>query len=121
MLVRKLEDCKEFTAGDGAFLRELLHPDKDNLKIRYSFAAAKVLPGQTTKRHRLQTSEIYYILKGKGLMRVGEEHAEVSPGCLVYIPPNADQRISNTSDEDLEFVCIVDPAWKPKDEEIFDE
>jgi mannose-6-phosphate isomerase-like protein (cupin superfamily) len=28
------------------------------------------------------------------------------------------QRIRNTSEGNLEFLCIVDPAWRQEDEEV---
>ena len=120
MFLKKLEDIKEIIAGDDSILRELLHPDKADLHIRYSLAYAKVLPGKTTKPHRLKASEVYYIIAGKGLMHIDKESFEVSPGCAVYIPPNSIQHIKNTSDSDLIFLCIVDPAWRKEDEEILD-
>jgi mannose-6-phosphate isomerase-like protein (cupin superfamily) len=120
MFLKRLKDCKEIIAGDDSILRELLHPEKEDLQIRYSLAHAKVLPGRATKRHRLKTSEVYYIIAGNGLMHIDEESFEVNPGCTVYIPPKATQHIENTSDSDLNFLCIVDPAWCEEDEEVLD-
>jgi len=31
-----------------------------------------------------------------------------------------DQYIENTGDSDLKFLCIVDPAWREENEEVFD-
>jgi mannose-6-phosphate isomerase-like protein (cupin superfamily) len=120
MLIKRLKDCDEFMAGDGSMLRELLHPDKANLKIRYSIAHAKVAVGQTTKPHKLKSSEVYYLIEGQGLMHIDEETSEVSAGCVVYIPPGSMQYIENSGNSDLTFLCIVDPAWQPEDEEVFD-
>jgi mannose-6-phosphate isomerase-like protein (cupin superfamily) len=120
MFLKQLKDSKEIIAGDDSILRELLHPEKDNLKIRYSLAHAKVPLGKTTKPHRLETSEAYYIITGYGLMHIDEESFDVSPDSVVYIPPNATQYIENTSDSDLIFLCIVDPAWRKEDEEVFE-
>ncbi len=118
MLVRRVKDCEEFIAGDDSVLRELLHPAKGNVEIRYSLAHAKVGPGRRTKAHRLKTAEVYYILKGHGRMQVDAEAAPVTAGCAVYIPPGSVQYIENTGADDLVFLCIVDPAWRQADEEI---
>ncbi|MBN2182189.1 MAG: cupin domain-containing protein [Sedimentisphaerales bacterium] len=120
MFVKYLKDCREFTAGDDSTLRELLHPDKMDAKIRYSLAHAKITVGRKTRPHRLQTSEVYYILSGQGLMHIDNKSFEVGPQCAVYIPPNAVQFIENTGSSELEFLCIVDPAWRQADEEILD-
>lgn len=121
MLIIKFEDCQEIVAGDNCILREYLHPDKQDVDIRYSLAHAKVPVGQTTWKHSLKTTEVYYIMKGQGLMTVDNESMPLKQNDTVYIPPKAIQCIENTGDVDLEFVCIVDPAWKKEDEVIEDE
>ncbi len=118
MLVRSLSDCEEFVAGDGSLLRELLHPDKMEAEIRYSLAHARVAPGQATRPHRLVASEVYYILAGCGRMFINDESQVVGAGCAVYIPPGSTQFIENTGDDELVFLCIVDPAWREQDEEL---
>jgi mannose-6-phosphate isomerase-like protein (cupin superfamily) len=120
MRVKDLKDCAEFISGDSAVLRELFNPSKEDLALRYSLAWAKVLPGRTTRLHRLRTSEVYYILEGRGEMHIDEEKRTVGPGQAVYIPPRSRQRIKNTDRSSLIFLCIVDPAWRPEDEEIID-
>ncbi len=119
MYVKDLKDCEEFIAGDNTVLRELLHPDKSDLKLRYSLAHATLAPGLISKLHSLSTSEVYYILQGEGLMHIDEEEKMVYPGQAVYIPPHAKQYITNTGQADLVFICLVDPAWREEDEEVF--
>ncbi len=118
MLIRRIQDCREITAGDDTRLREVLNPLTDPLALRYSLAVARVAPGQTTFLHRLRNSEVYHLLEGRGEMRVDDECECVEAGDVVYIPPGALQQITNTGDGDLVFVCIVDPAWRAEDEEI---
>ena len=119
MLVRHLNDCDEITAGDSSILREFLHPAKADVQIRYSLAHAKVEPGYATKPHKLKSSEVYYILAGKGLMHIDEQSLEVTSDCAVYIPPQSVQYIENTGDSELKFLCIVDPAWREEDEVLY--
>jgi len=118
MFIRELHDCEEFTAGDNCALREVLHPDKADLALRYSLAHAVVKPGDTTWLHRLRTSEVYYIIEGEGVMHINDESAPIRPGSTVYIPPMAKQCITNSGKTDLKFICIVDPAWRKEDEEV---
>lgn len=120
MFLRHLKDCKEFRAADASLLRELLHPEKADLQIRYSLAHARVVPGEATKPHILRTSEVYYIIAGRGVMHIDDESREVRPGCAVYIAPHSKQYIENTAGSDLEFLCIVDPAWREEDEQVLD-
>lgn len=118
MFIRDLRDCQEITAGDRSVLRELLHPDKAALKLRYSLAHATVLPGRKSIPHRLRTSEVYYILGGEGVMHINDEQARVIQGQAIYIPPNARQFITATGRTPLRFLCIVDPAWRKQDERV---
>jgi mannose-6-phosphate isomerase-like protein (cupin superfamily) len=120
MLIQKLNACSEFVAGDGTLLRELLHPDKQPIALRYSLAHAIVQPHQTSTPHSLKTSEVYYILSGVGEMHIDDEVQQVEPGDAIYIPPNARQSICNTGTEPLVFICIVDPAWRKEDETLYE-
>lgn len=118
MLIVPLNDCPEFIAGDDTRLREMLHPDKADLALRYSLAHATLEPGKESYPHRLKGSEVYFIIEGKGLMYIAEEAREVFPGDTVYIPPMARQFIRNIGEVPLRFICIVDPAWRKEDEEV---
>ncbi len=119
MFLRYLKDCREFIAGDDSILRELLHPEKTDLQIRYSLAHAEVRVGQMTRQHKLKATEVYYITAGEGMMHIDDESFEVGPECVVYIGPDSMQYIENTGNCDLKFLCIVDPAWRKEDEDVF--
>jgi len=53
-------------------------------------------------------------------MSINDEIRHIEPGDAVYIPPNAKQFLSNSGDEPIVFICIVDPAWRKEDETIAD-
>ena len=44
-MIIPLDSCPLFIAGDNSELREMLHPEKKELKLSYSLAHAKVAPG----------------------------------------------------------------------------
>ncbi len=120
MFIRDVQECEEIIAGDNTILRELLHPDKADVAIRYSLAYALLKPGQTSLPHRLRTSEVYYILEGTAEMYINETSKHVHAGQAVYIPPDSVQFIRNTGDVNLVFLCIVDPAWRKENEEVLE-
>lgn len=120
MYIKDLKNCKEIIARDYTILKEIYNPAKEEIKVKHSLAHATVKPGDVTYKHRLRSTEIYYILEGKGEMHIDEEVEKVSAGQAVYIPPNSVQRIKNTGDNDLIFLAIVDPAWKADDEDILE-
>ncbi|MFH1506770.1 MAG: cupin domain-containing protein [archaeon] len=118
MFIRDIKKCEKFKAGDESTFRELFNPRKDDLKVCYSLGEARVKPGQTTRHHKLKSSEVYYILQGKGVIFIDYDEEPVKKGQSIYIPPNKAQKIKNTGKEDLVFLCIVHPAWRPDDEEV---
>lgn len=113
MIVKTLRKSRIFTAGDDSRLREILNPRKEKLQLGYSLAWASVRPGHNTQPHTLKYSEVYYILRGKGVIYIDRERKSVKIGDTVYIPPRAVQWIKNSGKIVLEFLCIVDPAWHP--------
>lgn len=118
MFIKKFGDCKEFVAGDNTVLRETISGLNDKVDCRYSLAVAKLAPGKASLRHALKTNEVYYIVKGKGLMSIDDEMQPVGERDTIYIPPHSVQYIQNTGETELEFICIVDPAWRIEDEII---
>ena len=115
MFVKSLQDSALITANDLTELRELLHPQHDGLPVGYSLAHAVIRPGQRSIRHHLEgATEVYYLLSGRGRMHVGEETREVRAGDALLIPAGAVQFLENTGDEDLAFLAIVEPAWRPE-------
>jgi mannose-6-phosphate isomerase-like protein (cupin superfamily) len=62
-----------------------------------SIARARVMPGMTTRWHRLiATAERYVILEGRGRVEVGAlAPQEVGPGDVVLIPASCRQRITS--------------------------
>jgi len=121
MIIRKFEELKEFTAGDHSILREYFNPLKEEMKLNYSLAHAKVVVGKTSTKHKLTSSEVYFILKGTGKMFIDKEESEVKERDVIYIPPNSIQWIKNTGTTDLEILCMVEPGWKKEDEKVFKE
>jgi len=110
----------EFLAGDHTLLRELLHPEKLPLVIGYSVAHGTLAPGARSKRHRLVSSEVYYIIAGRGRLTVDDSVVALEAGSIVYVPPGSKQSLENNGSAVIEFLCLVDPAWRPEDEEVLE-
>ena len=108
----------EFVAGDDTLLREILHPAKHRLKLNYSLAHGTLGPGLRSKWHVLASSEVYYFLAGEGQFTVDDEVTRVEAGTTLYVPPGSRQSLENTGNANIEFLCLVDPAWKVEDERV---
>ena len=118
MLVKNLNACKEFTANDSCLIREVLHPKNDPVELAFSLAVARVQVGQRTCRHRLAQTEVYYILAGQGRMHINNETREIGVDDVIVIPPQAVQWIENCGGQELQFIAIVSPPWREKDDQI---
>lgn len=47
------------------------------------------------------------ILRGKGMVILGEEKKEVSPGDVIYIPPQEVHQLINRGEEIFAFLCVI--------------
>jgi mannose-6-phosphate isomerase-like protein (cupin superfamily) len=56
--------------------------------------------------------EIYIILKGKALLKLGSEEVEVGPGSVAYVPRNTEHQMTCISDEKLEYLYFAN--WPDK-------
>lgn len=100
----------EYWFEEGCYITELSNTAGDP---DASIARARVLPGSTTRWHRLrETTERYVILEGAGLAEVGEEKRNVEPGDVVLIPPMCRQRIANVGKGDLVFLAVCTPRFR---------
>jgi len=83
--------------------------------IDFSVARARVEPGVTTALHAVKgTTEAYYILKGKGAVQLENLRREnIAAGDVVFFPPGVPQSITNTGNEDLIFLAICCPRFRP--------
>ena len=120
MLKRTLAECREFVAGDQTILRELLHPAKQDIRLGYSLAHGKLAPGRRSKLHILTSSEVYYFVAGSGRFTIDAETCSVEAGSAIYVPPGGRQSLENTGATELEFLCLVDPAWRAEDEKVLE-
>lgn len=92
---RGVNEWKRFVTG------LMLHADWD------SFEHNRLEVGGLIGEHiHSRTEEIYFIVSGKGLMRLNGEENEVGPGDLIMTPLNGRHSIENIGNEKLEFVVV---------------
>jgi len=120
MDIRNIADVPAFTTKDGSEIRELL-AHRNSCIRQQSLAEARVAPGQkTTPHYHPQTEEIYYLLEGTGLMRIGDDLHDVRPGDAIAIPPGAIHAIENTGRTTLKFLCCCAPGYQDADTILVD-
>ena len=104
-----------FITKDTSEIREILAPANSSLKSQ-SLAEARVAPGRSTEEHfYFGSEEIYYILEGKGLMRIEGDEKEIGPGDGIAILPGKRHKIWNIGHSDLVFLCCCSPAYSDQD------
>ena len=105
-----MREADERFIDEGCFLIELANSENDP---QLSIARARVIPGVTTRWHRLRgVTERYLILQGKGLVEVGDAPPrKVVAGDAVFISPGVRQRITNTGEDDLVFLALCTPRF----------
>lgn len=111
--ITQIEESKEYYFREGCYILETLPRDKN---AALSVARARVKPGIRTRLHSLNdTAEHYIIQSGEGRMFLGDdtEGRIVGPNNVVVIPPTIAQAIENTGKEDLVFLAICTPGFKP--------
>jgi len=108
--ISDLREADEHFIDEGCFIIELANSENDP---QLSIARARVIPGVTTRWHRLRgVTERYLILQGKGLVEVGDAPPrKVVAGDAVFISPGVRQRITNTGDDDLVFLALCTPRF----------
>ena len=111
--VLRSNQTDEYYTDERCFVLETSNTPDDS---EVSIARARVVPGESTKWHRLAgTTERYYVLSRHGRVEVGDlPPQEVLPGDTVIIPPHVRQRIANTGRDDLIFLCICSPRFLPE-------
>ncbi|HEV3342925.1 MAG TPA: cupin domain-containing protein [Pirellulales bacterium] len=115
MDILNIAEVPAFTTLDGSEIRELLAHRNSSIRHQ-SLAEARLPPGASTTPHfHSHTEEIYYVLEGAALMRIGEESRSVGPGDAIAIPPGLVHTITNTGHVVLKFLCCCAPGYEHED------
>lgn len=117
--ISRFDEHSEFYTPEGCYIVEIHNNERD---ANCSIARARVAPGVTTQLHKLKrTIERYVILEGQGIVEVGATPpTPVTSLDVVCIPDGASQRITNTGDTDLIFLCVCTPRFSRENYATFD-
>ncbi len=108
--VFRVSESPEYKAPDPfpRFVRLLFDAETEEDAL-LSLALFRYEPGQTCPVHIHEQVEVYYIMKGLGMVTVSGEDTEATKDTVVYIPAGSRHRITNIGDEILEFLGIFVP------------
>lgn len=90
----------------GQSIRVITHRDTPAINIH----VVHILDG--VKHYHKQSTEVYYVLEGKGKLELDQEVVDLEPGVTVFIPPGVRHRGYG----DFKTIVIGTPAQTPEDE-----
>ncbi len=92
-----------------AFSKMLVHPSNADTE-HFDFRISSYQPNGYAAVHVHEFAEnVYYILRGKGLIELDGEKHLVEPHMVIHIPPGVRHGIFNTGLEDLVFIVVASP------------
>jgi len=105
-------DASIINTPHGSEIRPLI--DRTTSTIERCSLAEEVLPVGAVigRHHHLLTEEVYYILRGEGLMTVGDEIRKVAAGDAVFIPRGQMHTLENNGSEPITILLICGPAHR---------
>lgn len=104
MIIQKI-DPSRFVEAYGIFCQKL-YP-VDGTRTPFASTWCVIEPGGATAPHDHHEGETFYIVEGRGRMRILDDEADLDAGSVVLIPPFSNHTLTNTSSTHrLVFVSI---------------
>lgn len=103
MLAFELDDLRQQGAETGRMFYEFLRVPALSVGL-YSLPAGAVDPQLPHTE-----DEVYYIIRGRGQIRVGDEDRPVQAGSVVYVEKQVEHRFHDIT-EDLDIIVFFSPA-----------
>jgi mannose-6-phosphate isomerase-like protein (cupin superfamily) len=98
-----LDDLNRERAAKGKLYLEFL-------RVPAMSAGVYVLPkGGTDPQKPHREDEMYYVVRGRGRMQIGTEHAEVRTGSVIFVEAEAEHRFYDIVEE-IELLVFFAPA-----------
>lgn len=117
MKVVRLEDVETRRVLGGP-IKVIFTPETAGTK-NMRFAVGYFGPEEGLNPHiHPESEEVYYVIRGRGKVYIGEEQKEVSiePNMALYIPPGTVHGVVNTGSERLLVAFFVSPGKEPSKE-----
>ena len=113
----KVNDLKNFweEKKNAKFITIMLSPLLNNSK-NVGAGYVKINPGCGSGEHRHieGVEEVWYVTKGRGILKVGNEEEDIEEGMVLYGEPSKPHSLKNTGEEVLEAVFFIIPAGEEK-------
>lgn len=107
-LVRRIQEAPTVHHTCGESTRPLTADDTPMCNLHV------VVITDSVKHYHKESTEVYYILEGRGKMELNDDVVDVSPGTVVYIEPYTRHRLF--SKEGVKTIVFGVPAYHLDDE-----
>ena len=107
-LVRRTADAPTVPCPCGDSTRVLTAADGAPLSLHVTSIRDAV------RHYHRDTTEVYYILSGRGKMELNDEWVELEPGTVLWIEPGTRHRL--LSETGVRSIVVALPAFNPADE-----
>ena len=97
----------EFPAGRST--RVIVGPDAPLEAEQFVIGNVTIYPGGSVPLHSHQQEEVYYIVAGAGSIAVDDESRSVQTGDCIYLKPQSNHMLSNTSTENMVMMFCYAP------------
>ena len=97
----------EFPAGRST--RIIVGPHAPLEAEQFVMGHVTIYPGGSVPLHSHQQEEVYYIVTGAGIVAVDDETRSVQTGDCIYLKPQSNHMLSNTSTENMVMMFCYAP------------
>ena len=111
MILRKLENIEKMDTANDVDVRNLYDADEALINV------ITLQAGEALKPHITPENVVFYVLKGTGIIEIGNEKQEASADTVIESPKNIKHCWYNESNEIVQVMVIKVP--KPTSKSIF--
>ena len=101
--ILEMSDVLERRQESGELYLEFLNRSTMSVGV-YALAA-----GSTDPQKPHTEDEIYYVLDGRGRIRIGDDESEIKPGSVIFVAAGQDHKFHSIT-EDLQLLVVFAPA-----------
>jgi len=104
MEIIRMSQIETFTTPKGVQGRKLV--DRDGLVVMNLL----LKPGEKVPSHKTPVNVLFHVVKGEGIIEVGEEKGKVQEKDLVYSPQNIPHALEASKDREFHVLVIKLPG-----------
>ena len=109
MDIVNVADIKSMEFPAGRSTRVIVGPSAPLEAEQFVMGHVTIYPGGSVPLHSHQQEEVYYIVTGAGIVAVDDETRSVQTGDCIYLKPQSNHMLSNTSTENMVMMFCYAP------------